>query len=75
MYVTVGNDFKKQTLMKKYPCLTDDCFASSRTTEFENMIKRQTNGKGVDLVLNSLADDKLQVRIIRYLHNLIALYV
>lgn len=48
--------------MEKFPGYLDEkCFASSRTIEFENLIKRQTKGRGVDMVLNALAEEKLQV--------------
>lgn len=36
---------------------------NSRDTSFELMIQRETNGKGVDFVLNSLAEDKLHASI------------
>lgn len=32
---------------------------NSRDTSFELMVQRETNGKGVDFVLNSLSEDKL----------------
>lgn len=32
---------------------------NSRDTSFEEMIKSETNGRGVDIVINSLTDDKL----------------
>lgn len=41
--------------------LTDSHIGNSRDASFEDMIRRETNGKGVDLVLNSLSDEKLQV--------------
>lgn len=41
--------------------ITDSHIGNSRDTSFEAMIKEQTNGKGVDLILNSLSDEKLQV--------------
>lgn len=36
---------------------------NSRDCSFEHMIKIETNGKGVDFVLNSLSDDKLHASI------------
>lgn len=36
------------------------CIGNSRDTSFEQLILTETNGKGVDLVLNSLAGEKLQ---------------
>lgn len=43
--------------------LTDKNFANSRDTTFEYHILKQTEGKGVDLVLNSLAGDLLQASV------------
>lgn len=39
--------------------LTDKNFANSRDTSFEQHILRETQGRGVDLVLNSLAGEML----------------
>lgn len=33
---------------------------NSRDTSFEDMINRETNGRGVDVILNSLSEEKLQ---------------
>lgn len=68
VYTTVGSDKKKKMLQELFPALQDNQFASSRSTDFEQHIKRETNGRGVDIVLNSLAEDKLQV-IRNYLHK------
>lgn len=38
----------------------DDFIGNSRDTSFEQMVQRQTKGRGVDFVLNSLAEEKLQ---------------
>ncbi|OTF78844.1 Fatty acid synthase-like protein [Euroglyphus maynei] len=59
LYITVGSEEKRKFLMEKFPQLKPNQFASSRDTAFEKMILQDTNGKGVDIVLNSLADDKL----------------
>uniref|UniRef100_A0A673C4U0 Fatty acid synthase n=1 Tax=Sphaeramia orbicularis TaxID=375764 RepID=A0A673C4U0_9TELE len=50
-------------LQQKFPQLTAESFANSRDTSFETHILRQTGGKGVDLVLNSLSEEKLQASI------------
>lgn len=44
-------------------CLNDldDYIGNSRDTSFEELVMAKTDGKGVDIILNSLADDKLQV--------------
>ena len=39
--------------------ITDNLIGNSRDTSFEQLIMRETNGRGVDLVLNSLAEEKL----------------
>jgi len=43
--------------------LTDRNIGNSRDTTFEQLIMSETNGRGVDLVLNSLAEEKLQASI------------
>ncbi|XP_077295534.1 fatty acid synthase-like [Arctopsyche grandis] len=63
VYTTVGTPEKRAAIKRLYPQLTDDCIGNSRDTSFEEMIMYQTEGKGVDIVLNSLADDKLQASI------------
>lgn len=60
VYTTVGSEAKKQYLMKIYPQLTERNFANSRDNEFWRTILRSTGGRGVDVVLNSLAEEKLQ---------------
>lgn len=42
---------------------TECNIGNSRDCSFEAMVKIQTNGKGVDFVLNSLSDDKLHASI------------
>ncbi|XP_077295461.1 fatty acid synthase-like [Arctopsyche grandis] len=59
VFTTVGTPEKRAAIKMLYPQLTDDCIGNSRDTSFEEMIMFQTEGKGVDIVLNSLADDKL----------------
>ena len=43
--------------------LTDFNIGNSRDTTFKRLIMSETNGRGVDLVLNSLAEDKLQASV------------
>lgn len=43
--------------------LVDNHIGSSRDNSFENMIKNETNGLGVDIVLNSLSEEKLQASV------------
>ncbi|XP_016385918.1 fatty acid synthase-like [Sinocyclocheilus rhinocerous] len=51
---------KKAYLQEIFPQLTAESFANSRDASFEQHVMLQTQGKGVDLVLNSLAEEKLQ---------------
>ena len=63
VYTTVGSKEKKEYLKKRFPQLRDQHFANSRDRTFEWDILRATNGKGVDVVLNSLAEEKLQASV------------
>ncbi|CAG2220061.1 FASN [Mytilus edulis] len=63
VYTTVGSEDKKNYLQKRFPQLKDKHFSNSRSTEFESHIMKMTEGKGVDLVLNSLSEEKLQAGI------------
>lgn len=45
------------------PQLTERHIANSRDTTFEQHVLNATAGRGVDLVLNSLAEDKLQASV------------
>jgi fatty acid synthase len=57
----VGSQEKREYLMKRFPQLTDKNFANSRSADFEQHIRHSTRGLGVNLVLNSLANEMLQV--------------
>lgn len=59
VYTTVGTPEKREFVKKIFPQLTDRNIASSRDTSFERHIMRETNGRGVDIVLNSLEGEKL----------------
>ena len=63
VFTTVGSKEKREFLKKRFPQLTDRNICNSRDTTFEQQILTETNGRGVDLVLNSLADDKLQASV------------
>lgn len=56
VYATVGSDEKRELIKKLYN-IADDHILSSRDTSFASAIKRMTRGRGVDMVLNSLADE------------------
>lgn len=60
VFVTVGAPEKREFLKKLFPSLTDRNFSSSRDLSFKTHVLQETNGLGVDIVLNSLSDDKLQ---------------
>lgn len=67
IFTTVGSEEKRQFILEEFgpkselemPVLPERIF-SSRDCTFEERIFEATGGRGVDLVLNSLADDKLQ---------------
>ncbi|GFU53362.1 fatty acid synthase [Nephila pilipes] len=63
IFVTVGTEEKKRYLKKKFPQIKEENIGCSRNTSFELLIMERTHGKGVDVVLNSLADDKFQASI------------
>ncbi|KAF2106034.1 hypothetical protein BDV96DRAFT_607692 [Lophiotrema nucula] len=58
VFVTVGSQRKKDLLMSTYS-LSEDHILYSRDTSFAEGIKRRTDGRGVDLILNSLAGEQL----------------
>ncbi|KAI1293571.1 Fatty acid synthase [Halotydeus destructor] len=62
VYTTVGSDTKRKYLAEKFPRLVSPVnrIFNSRDVSFESNILKLTDGKGVDVILNSLAEDKLQ---------------
>ncbi|XP_018375579.1 PREDICTED: fatty acid synthase-like [Trachymyrmex cornetzi] len=59
VFTTVGTNDKRNFIKKMFPIIPDDHIGNSRDTSFEQMIMCQTKGCGVDIVLNSLAEEKL----------------
>ncbi|XP_062126451.1 fatty acid synthase [Drosophila sulfurigaster albostrigata] len=59
VFTTCSTPQKKQFLLDTFPQLKESNIGNSRDTSFERMIQRETDGKGVDFVLNSLSEDKL----------------
>ncbi|KAL8738590.1 MAG: hypothetical protein Q9181_000641 [Wetmoreana brouardii] len=59
IHATVGSEDKRRLLRDTYG-ISDDCIFSSRDTSFAKAVKRKTNGRGVDVVLNSLAGEGLR---------------
>lgn len=60
IFVTVGTHAKREYLKKEFGIPEENIF-NSRDISFERLIKERTKGTGVDIVLNSLAEDKLMV--------------
>lgn len=58
--ITVGSDDKRKYLQQRFPELNDSSFANSREENFWRPLRKLTGGRGVDVVLNSLAGHKLQ---------------
>ncbi|KAE8150832.1 putative polyketide synthase [Aspergillus avenaceus] len=59
IFVTVSSNAKKQFLIETYGILEDHIF-NSRDHNFAAGVKRMTNQRGVDVVLNSLAGEALR---------------
>ncbi|KAK9880938.1 hypothetical protein WA026_013269 [Henosepilachna vigintioctopunctata] len=60
VFTTVSSQVKRDFLKKTFPQLTDKNIGNSRDTTFEQLVLSETNGYGVDVVLNSLAGEQLQ---------------
>ncbi|EFN74070.1 Fatty acid synthase [Camponotus floridanus] len=63
VFVTVGTPEKRKFIRETFPSIPENHIGNSRDTSFEQMIFQQTEGRGVDIVLNSLAEEKLQASI------------
>ena len=64
LFITCGSDSKREFLKEEFsPKLSDKNFWTSRDSSFESFVLRETAGRGVDLILNSLAEDKLQASV------------
>jgi fatty acid synthase len=63
VFTTVSTEEKKRFLLKEFPQLKEENIGNSRDTSFEDMIMKNTKHRGVDYVLNSLADEKLKASI------------
>ena len=59
IFVTVGNSDKAEMLQKKFGIPAENIF-SSRDVAFGHGILSRTNGKGVDIILNSLTSDAIR---------------
>ncbi|KAH9897410.1 fatty acid synthase S-acetyltransferase [Xylariomycetidae sp. FL2044] len=58
VFATVGSEFKKKLLVDNFGVQEGNIFYS-RSDDFAKGVMRRTNGRGVDVVLNSLAGDGL----------------
>ncbi|KAI1174099.1 putative polyketide synthase [Nemania sp. FL0916] len=59
VFVTVSSDAKRELMRTRYGVANDHIF-NSRDLSFAKGIKRMTGGRGVDVVLNSLAGEALR---------------
>lgn len=59
VFTTVGSLEKKKFLLQRFPQLKDSHIGNSRDLSFMEMVHKETQGRGVDVVLNSLAGEKL----------------
>ena len=62
IYATVGNQEKIEHLVKSFGIPRENIY-SSRNVDFLHQIKRATNGRGVDVALNSLSGDLLHATV------------
>nr|XP_023013626.1 fatty acid synthase-like [Leptinotarsa decemlineata] len=60
VFTTVSTLEKREFLKNMFPELLDKYIGNSRDKSFRKLIMCETNGRGVDLVLNSLAGDLFQ---------------
>ena len=58
VFATVGSSFKKDLLIREYKIQEDHIFYS-RNNSFAQGIQYMTKGRGVDVIINSLAGDAL----------------
>ncbi|XP_029673475.1 fatty acid synthase-like [Formica exsecta] len=63
VFTTVSTLEKRLYLKKTFPQLTDKHIGNSRDSSFKQLILNETQGRGVDVVLNSLAEEKLHASI------------
>ncbi|XP_044739975.1 fatty acid synthase-like [Chrysoperla carnea] len=59
VFTTVGTQEKRDFIKKRFPQIKESHIGNSRDTSFEQMVMIETKGRGVDFVLNSLAEEKL----------------
>ncbi|XP_031358296.1 fatty acid synthase-like [Photinus pyralis] len=60
IFTTVGTEEKRKFIMETFPEIPASHIGNSRDTSFVQMVLKHTKGRGVDLVLNSVAEEKLK---------------
>ncbi|KAK5638955.1 hypothetical protein RI129_013250 [Pyrocoelia pectoralis] len=60
IFTTVGTREKRQFIQEKFPQIPSGHIGNSRDSSFVQMVLKHTKGKGVDIIINSLADEKLK---------------
>lgn len=63
VFTTVGTPEKREFIREMFPSIPDDHIGNSHNISFEQMVLQRTNGDGVDIVLNSLTDEKFQASV------------
>ncbi|KAL7039188.1 hypothetical protein ACKWTF_009828 [Chironomus riparius] len=63
IFTTVNSEKNKRFLIKKYPMISIKNIGTTRNIKFEKMVFKNTNGRGVDYVFNTLSGDKLHASI------------
>lgn len=63
VFTTVGSEEKKRFLLERFPLLKEENILNSRSDKFEEEILKATDGQGVNLILNSLAEEKLRASV------------
>ncbi|XP_077489973.1 fatty acid synthase-like [Amblyomma americanum] len=63
VFTTVGSQEEREFLRQRFQQLKVENISSSRDLSFEELVLRETNGRGVDLVLNSMCEEKVQVSV------------
>ncbi|XP_072140156.1 fatty acid synthase-like [Dermacentor andersoni] len=63
VFTTVASEENREFLKRRFPVLQDRKIANSQDMSFEEHIMCETKGRGVDVVLNSLSEEKLQASV------------
>ncbi|MBX2836902.1 MAG: acyltransferase domain-containing protein [Gammaproteobacteria bacterium] len=60
VFVTVGSDKKRNEIRKMFPAIPASHIGHSRDKRFERWLMHETEGEGVDVIVNCLAGELLQ---------------